>query len=132
MSDEQRRRLEREARYDEKLADWLRCMREGHDPDDRLSRPGAGQKACKRCFLVYWDPTAIPARDFLPMAMTSVSYMSPILRPGLAGPPGPRPPVVSDGTVSCGLCHGSGAYGSPLVQCTLCGGTGRRPAMPEA
>lgn len=32
MSDEQRRRLEREARYDERLAALLECLRSGHVP----------------------------------------------------------------------------------------------------
>ena len=78
MSDEQRRRLEREARYDEKLADWLRCMREGHDPASSLgvgfaAIPGSRMRACKRCLLVYWEPNAISARDLFPEARTSVS-----------------------------------------------------------
>ena len=63
MSDEDRRILEREARYNEKLASFLVCLREGHDEDPketmvagygRVYFSGNGDvRACRRCHLVY-------------------------------------------------------------------------------
>jgi len=81
MSDEDRRLLEREARYNTRLAAFLTCMREGHDPAPGSGRfgghvdLGAGivpvrTPYCKRCRLVYVEeneirPTgAIVARPF--------------------------------------------------------------------
>jgi len=65
MSDEDRRRLEREARYDSSVSALLACLREGHlspaVPAFRHEQLAILILACGRCGLVYWkkdDETA--------------------------------------------------------------------------
>lgn len=67
--DEQRRRLEREARYDEALAALLVCLRERHARDERVAliglSHGGNLAVCGRCGLVFYaHPAAlVPVAD---------------------------------------------------------------------
>lgn len=62
MGDEEQRRVERDARYNENLAAFLVCMRDGHVParDGSFRVEWTGSHSaraigCGRCKLVYWE-----------------------------------------------------------------------------
>lgn len=70
MSDEERRAIEREARYSENLSNFLTCMREGHIPGqysqgrdlwapNRFAKAGRNvtgkERYCDRCLLVFLE-----------------------------------------------------------------------------
>lgn len=64
MSDEERRRLEREARYDAGLAALLTCLRDGHESGPvfladqwpaGFQSPRVRIAVCPRCGLAFWD-----------------------------------------------------------------------------
>lgn len=62
--DDERRALEREARYNQNLANLLTCMREGHEPDAGVGCSHEGFSGgnptcvqyCKRCRLKFGVP----------------------------------------------------------------------------
>ena len=74
MSDEDRRALEREARYSSALAAFLACLREGHEPRTWMPHGQPERKVsvqglwvCKRCRLTYCPPDTGAEREGLPV-----------------------------------------------------------------
>ena len=110
MTDEDRRALEREARYSAGLAALLECLRDGHEP--RTWTPPGGQErkvgvqglwVCKRCRLTYCPPDTGVEREGLPVEIRPMQTISVLgtpddgsLDPSLCvveqqGPPEPAP-----------------------------------------